>query len=165
MSPEYSLNTGEFALTGLSRRIFDLAPKPWPCFGSASWARLAVDDPRRFAAVLVAAESWRHYCHRANVAADAAEHLDAQDRAVIRRLSEAAWDVSSVHRAEAARRREVASVELLGRQMAREHMNQWCRRAAQAIGPQRPDEEWMAWCARATTALGRTEPGTERKAS
>ena len=41
-----------------ARQLIDRAPKPLPMYGSTNWLILAGGDPRRIAAVVIAAECW-----------------------------------------------------------------------------------------------------------
>ena len=41
-----------------ARTLIDRSPKPIPTYGSTDWLQLPLDDPRRIAGVVIAAESW-----------------------------------------------------------------------------------------------------------
>ena len=66
-----------------------------PLYGSADWAALRENDPRRVAAAVAAAEAWREYTSTERVAADLRRQLDDEDMAVLARLRQASWDVSA----------------------------------------------------------------------
>jgi hypothetical protein len=65
-----------------------------PRYGSPEWVVLPVGDPRRLAAMVLAAECWRDHCSPARVAADLAAELEYLDWSVRVRLAEASHDIS-----------------------------------------------------------------------
>jgi hypothetical protein len=64
-----------------------------PSYGSPEWDALPDQDPRRAAAVIVAAECWRDHCSPAQVALDLLEDLYRTDAEVRRRVRDSSWDV------------------------------------------------------------------------
>lgn len=66
-----------------------------PTYGSADFDSLADQDPRRAAAVIIAAECWRDHCSPGRVAADLRRQLLEEEAAVWRRIRETSWDVSA----------------------------------------------------------------------
>jgi hypothetical protein len=68
---------------------------PLPLYGDPEWQQLEPTDPRRWAAVIVAAEAWRDHRSAERIAVELRRELDDIDMAVISRLKEAAVDVAS----------------------------------------------------------------------
>jgi hypothetical protein len=66
-----------------------------PKYGSSEWDALPDQDPRRAAAVVVAAEAWRDHCSPERVAADMLAEMVHVDLEIARRVREASWDVSA----------------------------------------------------------------------
>ena len=64
-------------------------------YGSPEWDALPDQDPRRAAAVIVAAECWLDHCSPAQIALDLLEDLRHTDAEVRRRVRECSWDVWS----------------------------------------------------------------------
>lgn len=64
-----------------------------PSYGSPEWDALPDQDPRRAAAVMIAAEAWRDHCSPAQVALDLLAEMARVDEEVARRVKEASWDV------------------------------------------------------------------------
>lgn len=78
-----------------SRRSWaaDVVARGWqageiPCYGDDEWAKLAPNDPRAVAAVVVAAEAWRRHCEPTTVRRDLELELTAN--AQLERAQEAA---------------------------------------------------------------------------
>jgi hypothetical protein len=65
-----------------------------PLYGTATWAALDDRDPRRWAAVLVAAEAWRIHRAPEQIALDMRRALNEIDNLVIARLKGASLDVA-----------------------------------------------------------------------
>ena len=63
---------------------------PLPLYGSDQWAALAARDPRRWGAVIRAAEAWRDYCSPERIKLD----LQAEENEFVRRTKAASVDVS-----------------------------------------------------------------------
>lgn len=82
-------------LTPLARHILSRVAdrRSIPRYGSDEWNALPDQDPRRAAAVIVAAEAWRDHCSPAQVALDLLGDLVEADRELMRRVREASWDV------------------------------------------------------------------------
>lgn len=78
------------------RRILAIARRRGdiPLYGSDTWEALDLDDPRRFAAVVAAAECWRRDGEPDAIAARIDQELADIDLYVRYRLSEASRDVS-----------------------------------------------------------------------
>ena len=76
-----------------------------PRYASPAWENLPDDDPRRAAAVCVAAEAWANHCSPWQVAQDLVAELAAVDLEIARRVRESSWDVSSAIDWEAVFRR------------------------------------------------------------
>lgn len=68
---------------------------PLPRYGSQTWHMLAGDDPRRVAALVVAAEAWRDHCSADRIAEELIEEIVAAEANLIGRFREASWDVST----------------------------------------------------------------------
>jgi hypothetical protein len=64
-----------------------------PRYASPAWEDLPDGDPRRAAAVLIAAEAWANHCSPWQVAQDLADELAAQQYIASRELVEAGHDV------------------------------------------------------------------------
>jgi hypothetical protein len=82
-------------VTPLARRLIDRVAdrNSIPRYGSPEWDSLPDQDPRRAAAVMVAAESWRDHTSLERIAEDMAAELQREDDAVRRRFKEASLDV------------------------------------------------------------------------
>jgi hypothetical protein len=80
-----------------------IGPLHW--YGTAAWAALPHGDPRRNAAVYLAAECWRDHCSVERVAADLLVDLAATEACILRRMKYGSWDISAAAdwRAEAGR--------------------------------------------------------------
>lgn len=65
-----------------------------PLYGSAAWHDLPAGDPRRWAAVIVAAECWRDHRSPGRVALDMRRALSEADALMTMRLKDAAVDVA-----------------------------------------------------------------------
>lgn len=66
-----------------------------PPYGSSEWQQLPADDPRRSAAVVVAAEAWRDHRSPERIAVDLRRELQATDMQVLARFKGASVDVSA----------------------------------------------------------------------
>ena len=82
-------------LTPLARQLIGRLPHgaQIPHYGSTTWNMLADQDPRRAAAIMVAAEAWRDHCSPERVAADLLAEMAERDDDIARRLRETSWDV------------------------------------------------------------------------
>jgi hypothetical protein len=70
------------------------AAGPVPRYGDEAWLQLDTDDPRRLAAVYIAAECWRVHCLPATVAAEVQAQLDIEADTVRWRMRHGSWDLS-----------------------------------------------------------------------
>lgn len=66
-----------------------------PLYGSPDWAALPARDPRRWAAVIAAAEAWRDYRSPERISIETRRALQDEDARLISRMKDAAVDVSS----------------------------------------------------------------------
>jgi hypothetical protein len=64
-----------------------------PRYASPAWGNLPDGDPRRAAAVLIAAEAWANHCSPWQVAQDLLAEMVDRDDDISRRLRETSWDV------------------------------------------------------------------------
>lgn len=79
--------------TGFARELIARTSGPSPRYGTPEWEGLPASDPRKLAAVAVAAECWRDHCSTYRVAEDLLERMAEEDRAVLWRSRETSWDV------------------------------------------------------------------------
>ncbi len=100
-------------MTGMPLETLTLAmltdPLPWaldriraagrhgriPLYGSPDWAALPARDPRRWAAVIAAAEAWRDHRSPERISIEIRQALQDEDARLISRMKDAAVDVSS----------------------------------------------------------------------
>jgi hypothetical protein len=83
-------------ITPLARRLIGRVPNGTvvPRYGSDEWDALPDQDPRRAAAIMVAAEAWRDYLSPERIAQDLLDEMADRDRELSRRVRDASWDVS-----------------------------------------------------------------------
>lgn len=82
-------------MTPEARRILDRVPtgSTLPRYGSPLWDALPDHDPRRAAAVMIAAECWRDHCSPERVAEDLRIEMQDRDDELRRRARAASDDV------------------------------------------------------------------------
>lgn len=78
------------------RAILDACPRPIPSYGTEEWSELPKADPRRLAAVIIAAECWRTWCEE--TPERLADELAAENRRCISRWGDAANDMRGAPR-------------------------------------------------------------------
>lgn len=83
-------------MTPLARRLLSRVPAGTvvPRYGSPEWDALPDQDPRRAAAVVIAAECWRDHSSVERVAQDLLADLIDREQELRRRVREASWDVA-----------------------------------------------------------------------
>ena len=103
------MNTAEF-----HHRLVDLGRRrgPVPRYGSPEWEALPTGDPRVFAAVVAAAESWRRDGTDEAIAARLRQELDESDRLLLARQFGAASDVHAAWMELPERKRRVGGFGL-----------------------------------------------------
>lgn len=87
---------------------------PIPSFGSAEWDLLPAGDPRRWAAVIVAAECWRDHRSPQRIADALRQEIADENAALYRRIRGASWDVAGA-RGWVAQSRRLTHAELQAR--------------------------------------------------
>ncbi|PSK99756.1 hypothetical protein CLV30_11759 [Haloactinopolyspora alba] len=109
------MTTVEFAT-----RLLELgrARGPVPRYGSSEWEALGPTDPRRFAAVVAAAECWRRDSEPEAIAARLRAELAEADLYVRYRLAEASRDVAGAYSELVDERGQVVSYAELVRRRA-----------------------------------------------
>jgi hypothetical protein len=83
------------ALTPLAHRLITRAGDRHaiPRYGSEAWDALPDQDPRRAAAILIAAEAWRDHLTPERIAQDLTDEIHAQNHLAARLLVETSHDV------------------------------------------------------------------------
>lgn len=84
-------------MTPLARHLLGRVPKGTtiPRYGSDEWDTLPEQDPRRAAAVALAAECWRDHLSPGQVAIELNDAMVAAEIELRRRVRECSWDVSA----------------------------------------------------------------------
>jgi hypothetical protein len=76
-----------------------------PAYGSTEWLALDPSDPRRLAALVVAAECWQHAGRVEVMAEQLRDDLALTDQLVVERVRRTSWDVAGARDWHAASRR------------------------------------------------------------
>lgn len=64
-----------------------------PRYGSQTWLMMAGDDPRRIAAIVIAAECWRDHCSDDRIADELGQEIAAAEANLVHRFRETSWDI------------------------------------------------------------------------